>query len=283
MRWRRRRLFVGLVLLVAAVGIGWYWWDLRAPVPPTEIYQGVTYGCERLKVDDEGRGLMHWVRVDLTAPGIELFVTPLDPEAVKHGWQYRLEHTCDVVKKEQLAVGINGTFFYSDSGWIRMTGDLARSVGAMIADYVVTDVPPSTYMLCFDDHLVPSIERSWPPKDSPPRRFRWGLGGQGGPMLWQGQVYPETSRKPIDARTAVGIDREKRRLFLAVFEHASERRALDKLVELGAVDGMLLDGGTSTCMALGAEARGIRPGVLVGGWRPVATNFGVRARELPTK
>jgi len=269
------------VLLVAAVGI--YWWNRRDPVPPTEIYQGITYGCERIEANEEGSGLMHWVRVDLTAPGIELYVTPLDPQAVERGWQYRLQHTANVLKKEELAVAINGTFFYSDSGWIRMTGDFARSIGAMIADYVVTDVPPSTYMLGFDGRLVPGIERSWPPKDSPPRQLRWGLGGQGGPMLWQGKVYPETSRKPIDARTAVGIDREKRLLFLAVFEHASQRRALDKLVELGAVDGMLLDGGTSTCMAIGEKARGIRPGVLIGDWRPVATHFGIRAVEFPAK
>ena len=34
------------------------------------------------KSTSEGSGLMHWVRVDLTAPGIELYVTPLDPQAV---------------------------------------------------------------------------------------------------------------------------------------------------------------------------------------------------------
>jgi Phosphodiester glycosidase len=277
---RRRFLLICFALLFAVLGTYWSW-NLRHPVPATEIYQGVTYGCERLEGDEDASGLMHWVRVDLTAPGIELFVTPLDPEAVERGWQYRLQHTATVLKREHLAVAINGVYFSSDSGWIRMTGDWARSMEATIANYVVSHVPEHTYILCFDDHLDSCIERSWPPKDSMPR-YRWGLGDQGGPRLWRGNVS-ETSRKPIDARTAVGIDSEKRLLFLAVFENASQRRALEKLAQMGAVDGMLLDGGSSTSMAISGNAHSVRPGVLLGDWRPVATHFGIRARELPSE
>jgi hypothetical protein len=278
---RRRFLLVGPVLLLAALGI--YWWNLRVPVLPTEIYRGVTYGCERLEVDEQGSGLMHWVRVDLTAPGIELYVTPLDPQAVERGWQYRLKRTPTVVNQEQLAIAINATLFGSDSGWIPMSGDFARSSDATIANYVVSHVPEYTYLLCFDDHLVPCLESSRPPDDSVLRRSRWGLGGRGAVLLRDGRTFRDTPRKPTDARTAVGVDRQKRLLFLAVFENASPWRALDKLAQLGAVDGMLLDGGNSTSMAIGEKARGVRSGVLMGGWRPVATHFGVRAREFPTK
>jgi hypothetical protein len=278
---RRRFLLVGPVLLLAALGI--YWWNLRVPVLPTEIYRGVTYGCERLEVDEQGSGLMHWVRVDLTAPGIELYVTPLDPQAVERGWQYRLKRTPTVVNQEQLAIAINATLFGSDSGWIPMSGDFARSSDATIANYVVSHVPEYTYLLCFDDHLVPCLESSRPPDDSVLRRSRWGLGGRGAVLLRDGRTFRDTPRKPTDARTAVGVDRQKRLLFLAVFENASPWRALDKLAKLGAVDGMLLDGGNSTSMAIGDKAQGARPGVLMGRWRPVATHFGVRARELSTK
>jgi hypothetical protein len=278
---RRRFLLVGLALLFAALGI--YWWNLRVPVLPTEIYQGVSYGCERLGVDEQGSGLMHWVRVDLTAPGIELYVTPLDPQAVERGWQYRLKRTPTVVNQEQLAVAINATLFGSDSGWLPISGDFARSSDATIANYVVSHVPEYAYLLCFDDHLAPCLETSRPPNDSVLRRSRWGLGGRGAVLLRDGKIFQDTPRKPTDARTAVGVDRQKRLLFLAVFENASPWRALDKLAKLVAVDGMLLDGGNSTSMAIGDKAHGIRPGVLIGRWRPVATHFGVRARELSTK
>jgi hypothetical protein len=164
-----------------------------------------------------------------------------------------------------------------------MTGDLARSSEATIANYVVSHIPEYTYLLCFDDHLVPSLETSRPPNESVLRRSRWGLGGRGAVLLRDGKISRDTLREPTDARTAVGFDRKKRLLFLAVFQNASEWRALDKLAQLGAVDGMLLDGGNSTSMAIGDKAHGVRPGVLIGDWRPVATHFGVRARELVTK
>jgi Phosphodiester glycosidase len=280
---KRRRLLIAFlaVLLVSAVCV--YAWNLRRPTPPTVIFQGVTYGCVRLESNEQGNGLVHWVRVDLTAPGIELFVTPLDPEAVKLGWQYRLQRTETVLDQQALSVAINGVYFTADSGWMPKSGDLARSSEATIAQYIVSHVPESTYMLGFDEQLVPRIEEAWPRNETTQRRYRWGLGGQGGLLLRHGQIFQGTSQKPTDARTAVGIDREKRLLFLAVFENASERRALEKLSQLGAVDGMLLDGGHSSSMVLRADARGVRPGVLLGHWRPVATHFGVRASSLPAE
>src|SRR5262249_28787218 len=102
-------------------------------------------------------------------------------------------------------------------------------------------------------------------------------------LLRDGQVSRYAPRQPVDARTAVGVNAEQRLLFLASFENASPGRALEKLVDLGATDGMLLDGGDSTSMALGEQARGGRSGVVTGGWRPVATHFGVRARALETR
>ena len=277
---RRRLLKVfAAAFIVAAVCV--YAWNLRHPVTPTLIFQGVTYGCERLESDEQGSGLVHWVRVDLTAPGIELFVTPLDPQAVKQGWQYRLQRTETVLDQQELAVVINAVYFTSESGWMPRSGDLARSSEASIAQYIVSHVPESTYMLCFDEQLVPRIEDSWPRNETTQRRYLWGLGGQGGALLRHGQIYRGTSQKPTDARTAIGIDREKRLLFLAVFENASELRHVAEAVATGRVDGLLLDGGHSTSMAMGADARGVQPGVLLGRWRPVATHFGIRARSLP--
>jgi len=52
---------------------------------------------------------------------------------------------------------------------------------------------------------------------------------------------------------------------------------LEKLSQLGAREGMLLDGGGSSAMAIGQGARGIFPNILFGGSRPVATYFGIKA------
>jgi hypothetical protein len=106
---------------------------------------------------------------------------------------------------------------------------------------------------------------------------KWAIGGQG-IGLQDGIVRPYNTRVP-NARTAVAIDRDRDLLFLSVAENISPRRILQRLADLGAKDGMLLDGGGSSSMALGKQSAGSGSLALFGGWRPVATQFGVRARH----
>jgi hypothetical protein len=110
----------------------------------------------------------------------------------------------------------------------------------------------------------------------------WAIGGQAVGLM-DGKVRPRAVTRDPDSRTAVAIDRHRRLLFLAVGEHVSPRLLLEKLGALGAKDGMILDGGLSSSMAIGPKAQGVRPGVLLGGWRPVATHFGVRALPLEAR
>jgi hypothetical protein len=253
-------------------------WGSRGRPAPTQIFEGITYGCERLEPSDEGSGFVHWVRIDLAAPGIELYVTPMDPTAVSRGWQYRLRRVEDVVNKEQLAVAINGTMFTSNSSWLRMSGDFAKSVETVVADHVVSHVWIHTYLLWFDDQLTPHLRSSKPPTAAELAMAKWGIGGQG---VWQrdDNAWPDSSRSP-DCRTAIAIDQPRKLLFLVVGDNISPRLMLQKVADLGAKYGMLLDGGGSSSMAIGEGAAGVSPGIVSGGWRPVATHFGVRAKRL---
>ena len=267
------------LLLAAVIGGDSVFWDRRGPQAPTEIFEGITYGRERLEATEEGSGFIHWVRIDLTAPGIELYVNPLDPWALALGWQYRLRPIDDVVSREHLAVAINGTMFTSNSGWLpRMSGDLANSVETVVADHVVSHIWEYTSLLWFDDQLTPHF-RFLKPSIAPEfTRMKWGIGGL---AVWlrDGKVWPGSSRSP-DSRTAVAIDQQHKLLFLAVGQHISPRLLLMRLADLGAKDGMLLDGGGSSSMAVGQGAEGVPRGILYGGARPVATYFGVRARPI---
>jgi Phosphodiester glycosidase len=272
-----RELAIVAVLATLASG-DTVWWDHRGPQPATQIFEAITYGCERLEKTQEGGGLLHWVRIDLTAPGIELYVTPLDPSATAHGWQYRLRRIEDVMEREHLSVAINGALFTWNPGWLPpMSGDLANGVETVVADHVISHVWEHTYLLWFDDHLTPQLLPSKPPAPAELDKAKWGVGGQG-VGLQDGKVWPGSSSP--DARTAVAVDRERKLLFLAVGEYISPRLMLEKLADLGAKDGMLLDGGGSSAMAVGKDAEGVPAGVLYGGWRPVATYFGIRATPL---
>ena len=266
------------IILMALTGADSVSWE-RCPAQPREVFSGITYACERLERTEQGHGVLHWVRVDLEAPGIELYVTPLDSSAVAQGWQYRLRRIDDVVGNERLAVGINGTMFTSKSHWWpRLPGDLANGVETVVSDHVASHLWEHTYLLWFDDDLNPHLRPSAPPQSAELRQAKWGIGGQA-VWLHDGKIWPGSERKP-DTRTAIGIDAERKLLYLAVAEWASPRLLLERLAKLGARDAMLLDGGGSSALGIGEGARGIARRPLFGGSRPVATFLGVRARRL---
>ena len=100
-----------------------------------EIFEGITYGCKRLEPSEEASGVVHWVRIKLTAPGIALYVTSQDPTAVSQGWQYRLRRVGEVLAREHLAVAINGTLFRTP-----MSCGLANAVEPAVADHIISHV-----------------------------------------------------------------------------------------------------------------------------------------------
>ena len=157
-----------------------------------------------------------------------------------------------------------------------MSGDLANSVETVVADHVVSHTWEHKYLLSFDEQLTPYLSRSKPPTSAELAQAKWGIGGKA-VWSWDGKVWPGSDRTP-DSRTAVAIDRQQKLLFMAVGQYVSPRRLLQELAELGAKDGMLLDGGGSSAIAIGKGAAGVSAGTVYGGWRPVATYFGVRAR-----
>ena len=272
---QKRVCRLAAVFVVSALLHGDFWEQGR-PLQPVNIFAGVTYGCERLPVTQEGGGLVHWVRVDLTAPGVELYVTPLDPSAVARGWQYRLRPIENVVEREHLAVAVNGTYFTTASGsWLRFSGDLARSTQTLISDHVVAYGPWGASLLWFDAELAPHVLR-WSSAAEPVlTRAKWAVGAHE-LQLHNGQVLGGGDFT-ADARTAIGIDQQRKLLFLAIAGRISQPRMLHILADLGARDGFLLDGGGSSAMAIGRGSTGIPATVLSGGGRPVATYIGVRA------
>src|SRR3954468_16219221 len=108
-KYRNAKLALAFALALFASADCAYW--ERCTPQPREIFSGVTYGCELLEGAEQGHGILHWVRVELGAPGIELYVTPLDPSAVEHGWQYRLRRIDEVVTDKRLGLAVNGTLF----------------------------------------------------------------------------------------------------------------------------------------------------------------------------
>jgi hypothetical protein len=279
--WLRRATIVVLVIFVlAGVAAGGYaWLQYHGPTVPVEIYRGVVYSCIRLPDANESGGLLHLVRADLTVPGVDLYTTPPnDPDAVAHGRQCKLDYVSSVVKHEHLAAAVNGTLFDSDSGLIRRTGDFASCVETVVADHVVSHVGKNTYLLWWDDDRVAHMEHTKPPSAAVLAKARWGIGAQQS-ILNDGQFSLFAGHTP-DRRTAIAVDPERKLVWIAVFDRASYYFAAQTLAEQGAKTAILVDGGTSSAMALGPDtAGGVRPGTVTGNWRPVASVFGFRAER----
>src|SRR6516225_5243967 len=245
-----------------------------------QIFKGITYGCKQLELSKEASGVVHWVRIKMTAPGVAPYVTSEDPTAVSQGWQYRLRRVADVVASEHLAVGINGTLFSSQSSrWHQKSGDLANAVNPVVADHTISHVALlDTYLLWFDDQLTPHLG---PDKSTEAElaMAKWGIGGEDF-WLRDGKVWSGDRRCFIpDGRTAVAVDLPRKLLFLAVGTHISPNVMFETLADIGARDGMLLDGGDSSSMAIGTGASVVSPGAVYG-WRPVANQFGIKAEPL---
>jgi len=255
--------------------LGYAAWRYHGPTASVEIYRGIVYGCDRLPDGPESGGLVHWVRADLNEPGVRLYITPLDPDAVARGWQYRLKYVSSVVREQNLAAAVNGTLYASDSTLMRLSGDLAKSNETVVADHAVSHVHEHTYLLWWDDERLAHLETTKPPSAAVLAKARWGIGGQQ-PLLVDGTMNPTTGGGP-DVRTLIAADPPNRLVWIAVFDKANYRFAGQWMTDHGASLAVAVDGGTSSAMALGDKSTGVRGGTVTGNWRPVATVFGFRA------
>ena len=58
--WLTWLLAIVVAVLILVAGFA-YSGTAVTPIAPTEIFAGITYGCKRLDVTQEGSGLVHWV------------------------------------------------------------------------------------------------------------------------------------------------------------------------------------------------------------------------------
>ena len=276
---RMMRFLFRLFLVLAVVIGGWFLWRYHPPTASVEIYQGLTYGCDRLPSGPETGGLMHWVRADLKVPGVQIFVTPVDADAHQHGYEYKLKYTSTAVKDEHLAVAVNGTLFSSKSWFIRLPGDYATAVETVVADHAVNHVFKDCYLLWWGDDMIAHQEYTKPPTGEDLFHARWGIAGQQATFV-NGVALSPSGKEP-DRRTMIAADPVNKYVWIACFDKASYRTAAEALAAKGAKFGTMVDGGTSVAMAIGDQAKNVRTGTVTGNWRPVATVFGFRANPLP--
>ncbi|MFN3197404.1 MAG: phosphodiester glycosidase family protein [Bradymonadia bacterium] len=294
--WLRLTISFGaFFLLVGLVALGWY--ALRPhpePVQGRPLFQGVTH---TRTVHSDPPQVVNLITVDLTAPGLRWRVTP---RAYEGEQPYGGLTTGDFLDRHGLQVAVNGGFFepfYSKWPWdyYPKTGEPVTVLGLSVSGGDV-HTPHHRGYGTFYVSKAGRVEIA----DTPPwpmSQVEHAISGRE-IMVRDGQLVQKAQRisRPEERhpRTAVGIDAERKRVFLLVVDGRQWRYAAgftvaeigEALIEAGAHTALLLDGGGSTTMAVmgdEGEAELLNTPAhtrIPGRQRPVANHLGLYARPL---
>lgn len=253
-RLLRIALLILLLGLIASAAV-------RANRPPrtgleAELFRGVEY---RREARSSPRPLMiHIVEIDLSAPGIELLVTPGDEAS---GMDTYASTTSAFLATHELQIAINGSFFEpfragtTPFDYYPKNRDPVNVKGQAISDgETYSDDYPDMPTLC----VAP--DRAWIRHGSCPADTVQALAGsmvfveEGAPAAGDGRLHHEQ----LHPHTAVALDAQGKILWLIVVDGRqsdySEGVTLAELAqivsELGAATALNLDGGGSTTLVV---------------------------------
>ena len=248
-------------------------------------YEGVEY--LRLERSDPRPMVIHVFRIDLRAAGIRTQVTPADREG---DLPLNARQTSQFLENYSLQIALNGDGFtpwhdYGLLGYRPHPGDAVDVLGFAASE-------GQTYSQPRDD--VPTLYFTRTGRavfNQPPSKIYQAISGLE-MILQAGAVLPDLADDP-EPRTAIGLDRSGRTLILVVIDGRqtaySEGATLPELAQVleqqGAHNGMNMDGGGSTTLAVSDEMgkallvnSPVHQGIS-GRERPVANHLGIYAKR----
>ena len=297
-RYAATLLFV-VCPIALTVGGYWTWFTHRGqPAPLLEQwFQGISY--ERVVVQSPRILVVHIVRVDIRAPGIELVFTPV-PTATD--LPLKAASVSTFLRESKSQVAINANFFYpfsaaSPLSYYPHEGDPVQVAG--IAAYQGLVYQPYPFEAPSDPAATLYVSEDGRPSFSPPADAPYNAISGSAFLLRDGKIVTATKtiEPPLYPRAAVGLDESGSTLILAVLDGKQPSYSLgatlpefaELLVRAGAFTAINLDGGGSSTLvrqAGGANAARIlvsSPSNFRMPWweRPVANHLGIKATALP--
>jgi len=288
------RWYVKILILVLAIPL----W-CSAQVTSSQPFSGIVY---RREVRSDPPMHLHIVQVDLSAPGIEIYVsrggvphTPLEPGK----WTTVLETVRGMAQRDRLDVAVNGNFFGARDQHELFGQTIKYPLGspAFLCGAAMTDgkawSPPDL------NHASMVVDNQG--------KIRMGYFARiptnakqvvSGNYLLLDQGTPVDDRRTASPHTAVGTDREQKTLTLLVVDgrrpdYSAGLTSHDVAVEmrrLGCWDALNLDGGGSSTLVMrnpqgdrwqvmNRPSDGYQLPIPLSVERPVACALGIRVRE----
>ena len=285
------RTIIGLVAVMGLCLGGYLLYDRGrpAPVPMKQtLNEGVTY---RRVVRFLPRPMIaHVLTIDTKQKGIEFLITPPDS---KGETPLKARTTSQFLEEFDLQIAINGGGF--SPWWSNSPADYYPHVGDPIAPTGLTASKGEVYWTGEDAEGVPPAlyisRRNGLSFNNRPNRVHSAISGDRMIVL-KGEVAPDLEGTEVEPRTAVGINRNGRYIYLVVVdgrqpfysEGATFTELAQLLIDQGAFIAMSLDGGGSSTMVIEGDDGG--PVILnspidhyiPGTERPVGTHLGIYMR-----
>ncbi|HUF00335.1 MAG TPA: phosphodiester glycosidase family protein [Anaerolineales bacterium] len=285
-KWLRNLAFVLPLMGLCIVGYLLYDRGRPAPVPmKQELYEGVTY--RRVVRLFPRPVIAHVLTIDTKVNGIEFLVTPPDSDGET---PLNARTTSQFLDEFSLQIAVNGGGF--SPWWSHGPADFYPHVGDPIAPSGFTASNGEVYWTDDDTEGVPPVlyisRRNALSFNNRPNRVHTAITGDR-MLLLKGEMVPELDDEELEPRTAIGINRNGRYLYLVVVDGrqpfysdgATFADLANLLLEQGAFQAMSLDGGGSSTMVI--EGEDGRPVILnspidhyiPGTERPVGNHLGV--------
>ena len=282
------RFIIGAITLMGLCVGSYLLYDRDRPAPVSvkqELYEGVTY---RRVVRYLPRPMIaHVLTIDTKERGVEFLVTPPDSEGET---PLKARTTSQFLEEFDLQIAINGGGF--SPWWSRSPADYYPHVGDLIAPTGFTASNGKVYWTTSTTEGIPPAlfisRRNAVSFNNKPNRVHSAISGDR-MLVLKGEIAPDLEGEEVEPRTAVGINRNGRYVYLVVVdgrqpfysEGATFTELAQLLIEQGAYIAMSLDGGGSSTMVI--EGDDGRPRILnspidhyiPGTERPVGTHLGI--------
>jgi hypothetical protein len=274
----------GILLLLGV----YFLFTLGRPVPvpvKREIYEGVTY--RRIVRYLPHAMIAHVLVIDTKTKGMSFLVTP--PGEVDGG-AVTARTTSEFLEEFGVQIAVNGDGFFpwwsrSPVDYYPRSGDpvtpngFTAYQGAVYADGLQNDKPEPTMYISRRNDMTFNRQ---------PGKIFHAISGDR-MLILGGEIVPELEDTAIHPRTAVGINKNGRWLYLVVVDGrqpfysagATFQELAELLKDLGAHFAMALDGGGSSTMVIAGESGSAVvlnspiDSYIPGRERPVANHFGV--------
>jgi hypothetical protein len=259
-RWVVITIAVIFVVGLCISGYSLYDRGRPAPVPVKEtLYDGVTY---RRVVRILPRPMIaHIISIDTRKKGISFLVTPPDSEGDR---PLNARTTSQFLDEFELQIAVNGDGFAP--WWSNSPADFYPHVGDPVTPLGYTASNGQVYWLGLNEGdigIEPTLyisRRNALSFNNRPNRISSAISGDR-MLVVKGEILPDLDNEELDPRTALGINRNGRYLYIVVVDGRqpfySDGATFAELAELlrqqGAFMAMAMDGGGSSTLVVEGE------------------------------